>query len=132
MKNQEVVYEFMNSYHPNEKIKAKHLFFQENVLYSYGFHFPLCIKFEGGFILNLNGYSNTTSRHKGLVLRELNFNSFKELQKGFNKKEVNNILLLSTEQINKLMENLKINEVNFMDVLKYLNLQKLKQGIEIK
>lgn len=48
---------------------SKHLFIEKNpqgliVLYSYGYHFPLCIKLlDNTFLINCSKYSNTTSRH---------------------------------------------------------------------
>ena len=39
-----------------------------NVVFSYGSHFPISIKFIDGFLFNKNGYSSTTARQKNLIL----------------------------------------------------------------
>ncbi len=90
----------------DERIKASNLFFEGNILYSYGYHFPLCIKLLDGYIVNSNGYSMTTSTHKGILIREItNEGNFKEFEK--NKKDYPNIILMTTSQIKSLNENLK-------------------------
>ena len=44
-KNEEVIKEFVN-YGLDETIKSKHLYFEQDVLFSYGSHFPLCIRLK--------------------------------------------------------------------------------------
>ena len=39
----------------------------EMVVYSYGYHFPIAIKKDWGFIFNSDGYSSSTGKHKGIV-----------------------------------------------------------------
>jgi hypothetical protein len=84
VKNIDVVKEFLNN---RTKTKTKHLYIERNnngvlILYSYGSHFPLCIKLlDNTFLINIYSYSNTTARHKGLLCRELVSDTFKGLQK---------------------------------------------------
>lgn len=85
MKNQEVVSQFVNW----NEAKTKHLFSEGNVLYSYGYHFPLCIRLFGGFIVNSDSYSHTTATHKGLIKRELD----------------GNFIEMNTEQLNQIIQN---------------------------
>lgn len=96
MKNREVVEDFVRGY---SKSKTKHLFIEGRVLYSYGYHFPLCIRLADGWAINSYGYSNTTATHKGHLCRELGFDNFKDLQK--NKRQ--DILLLNTEQMKEVI-----------------------------
>lgn len=67
MKNEHVINAYIQC---NYKIKTKHVFMEKGVLYSYGYHFPIALKLEGGlYLFNSDGYSNTTARHKGLLKR---------------------------------------------------------------
>jgi len=77
-KNSDVVEHFL-AFGTNEKIHSKSVFFEKDVLFSYGYHFPLCIRLKNGFLVNSDGYSNTTARHKGLVKRGLRTEDFKLL-----------------------------------------------------
>ena len=43
MKNKEVVEDFVDS---DKQSRTEHLFIEDNVLYSYGHHFPLGIKLK--------------------------------------------------------------------------------------
>jgi hypothetical protein len=76
MKNEKVTEEFSH-FDNSDNIKTKHLFIEDNIIYSYGYHHPLCIKIHNetrtGFIyfLNTNGYSVTTSKHLGKLCRSL-------------------------------------------------------------
>jgi len=70
MKNEQIAQAFYN----NEIANTKNFFIEEltngiKAIFSYGCHFPISIKFKDGFLFNKDGYSNTTSRHKNLVLR---------------------------------------------------------------
>jgi len=53
MKNTDVINEFA-SFGTDEKIKAEHLYFEQDVLYSYGLHFPLCIRLKDFWLINKN------------------------------------------------------------------------------
>jgi len=101
MKNNEVTQNFINGY----ESKTQNLFSEFKnkvlVLYSYGYHFPLSIKLlDNTFLINSNGYSSTTSQHKGFLSRDLGFNSFKDLENQHN----NNIILMTTEQLKKVLD----------------------------
>jgi len=71
--------------------KTGSVLFEDRVLYSYGDHFPLGIKYGNLYLLNKDRYSATTSAHQNTV-RELihelkslqytiNYGSTEELQK---------------------------------------------------
>lgn len=47
--------------------KLTPLFIEGDTLYSYGKHFPLAKRVEGGFWINPDKYSVTTSKHQSLV-----------------------------------------------------------------
>jgi phosphorylcholine metabolism protein LicD len=112
VKNSDVVEDFIFK---DKIIKAKtrNLFFEDNTLYSYGYHYPLCIKIKDNsgnyvYFLNSNGYSNTTARHKGYVVRSITRNlSFKELIKAKQKGEYNHIFLLSTNDLKNIIDTIK-------------------------
>ena len=70
MKNSEIATAFKDGY---EAKNSNESFFVEvkngvTMAFSYGYHFPICLKFEDGVLFNKNGYSNTTARHKNLIL----------------------------------------------------------------
>jgi hypothetical protein len=43
------------------------MFIEGDTLYSYGYHFPLAKRQEGGFWVNPDKYSVTTSKQQGMV-----------------------------------------------------------------
>lgn len=43
------------------------IYYEKDVLYSYGRHFPLAVRCKNGYILNGDRYSNTTSGHQSLT-----------------------------------------------------------------
>ena len=72
MRNEQIAYKFANGY---TKGKTRHLFIEDDIIYSYGYHFPIAKRFKFKndiyYLFNTKGYSNTTSRHKSRVLRHL-------------------------------------------------------------
>ena len=79
MKNSQVAETFVNRrVWKEEKVEGSNFFIEGNVVYSYGHHFPLAIRLENNiFLLNGNGYSKTTGKHKGVVRREIEKQGFK-------------------------------------------------------
>lgn len=57
----ECISEFMKF---GRKLKTPNIFSENDVLYSYGYHFPLCIRMKDGYIINKSKYSPTTSRQQ--------------------------------------------------------------------
>ena len=49
------------------KNSLKSMFIEGDTLYSYGYHFPLAKRKEGGFWVNPDKYSVTTSKQQGMV-----------------------------------------------------------------
>ena len=102
MKNNEITQDFING----NISKTQNLFIEKDksevlVLYSYGYHFPLSIKLlDGVFLINKDGYSNTTSQHKGSLCRDLGFNSFKDLEKSHNE----HIVLMDTDELKRVLD----------------------------
>lgn len=47
------------------------MFIEHDVVYSYGYHFPIAIKRENAVWFNTSGYSQTTACHKGKIRRAL-------------------------------------------------------------
>ena len=73
MKNSEIAQAFR---YGDEATNSNKSFFVENIngviiAFSYGYHFPIAIKFKDGVLFNSSGYSNTTSRHKSLIRAEI-------------------------------------------------------------
>lgn len=46
----------------------KNLYIKHGTLYSHGAHWPLALRREGNVYVNCERYSNTTSRHRGLLI----------------------------------------------------------------
>lgn len=63
---------------------SKHVYSEDNFIYSYGSHFVMAIRCKDGFILNKDRYSQTTSRHQGLVRRSVSGNVWEVEAKLFN------------------------------------------------
>lgn len=108
VKNKDIINNFV--YTDNDKIRTKNLFIEGRILYSYGYHFPMAIKMLDGFLVNKSKYSMTTSRHLGILKRELNNNKviFADMQKlTFTINE--NILTLKELEEKEFFKNLSIN-----------------------
>jgi hypothetical protein len=110
MKNKEVIKGFLNR---NEE-STRHLFCENyefkdkivSVLYSYGKHFPLAIMLsDRHIIINENGYSQTTSTHKGHLCRELGFKDFSDFCKNHNKADYS---LMTTDEMSNLITEKKV------------------------
>lgn len=46
---------------------SKNMYIDGDVVYSYGSHFPIARRIEGGYIFNSNSYSVSTATHKSIV-----------------------------------------------------------------
>lgn len=51
-----------------ESGKAANMFIKGNVLYDYGYHFPMLVKTKLGMLMNADKYSSTTSHHQSLCM----------------------------------------------------------------
>lgn len=51
-----------------EHCTGSNMFFEGNVIYSYGHHFPIAIKYNGKLLWNDDRYSNSTARHQSYVM----------------------------------------------------------------
>ena len=63
--NSEVAHRFATGI--GERCTGSHMFFEGNVIYSYGYHFPMAIKWNGYVLYNDESYSVSTSKHQGYV-----------------------------------------------------------------
>jgi len=72
VKNEDVIEAFAQG---KREGKTKHLFIEGNVLYSYGYHFPIAIRLwevdTYKYIINSDRYSMTTSRHQNALIRAI-------------------------------------------------------------
>lgn len=72
MTNQQLIESFVEG---ADSGHANNLFIEGDVLYSYGHHFPLAYRTYDGestiFIVNIDKYSVTTSRHQSLLRSRL-------------------------------------------------------------
>ena len=64
--NSEVAHRWANGI--GERCTGSHMFFEGNIIYSYGYHFPMAIKWNGYVLYNEERYSVSTSKHQGYVL----------------------------------------------------------------
>lgn len=66
--NKEIVEDFFRN--PWGSGKSGNIFFEEGVIYSYGYHFPMAVLLSSGsYLLNGDSYSSTTSNHQSIVRR---------------------------------------------------------------
>lgn len=80
MNNSEVALAYVNK-RVNKRtgdcsFKGSNMFYEDDVIYSYGYHFPMAIRLykEDGseyYLFNNDSYSNSTSKHQHKVYREL-------------------------------------------------------------
>jgi len=108
MKNSEVAEHFLKG---GYEAKTKNLFIEQYnnklIIYSYGYHFPICVKLsDGTYIFNSDGYSRTTAKHKGDVARVLGYANFKAVQ------DDTNALIVRTGELKDIIENNQINSYN--------------------
>ena len=72
MKNYGTIDEVMSAYVKGEKGPhsnyQRNIFFKDNIIYSYGTHFPLAMKLKcGTYLINGDHYSVTTSKHQSKI-----------------------------------------------------------------
>jgi len=48
---------------------GSNMFIDNGIIYSYGFHFPICKRMPGYYIFNDDDYSVSTAKHKNYVMR---------------------------------------------------------------
>jgi hypothetical protein len=54
------------------KGRASSMFIEDNVIYSWGYHFPIAVRLsEGTYLLNTDKYSSSTSTHQTYVKRAI-------------------------------------------------------------
>lgn len=63
--NAEVAHRFATGI--GERCTGSNMFFEGNIIYSYGYHFPMAIKYKGYLLYNDSRYSVTTAKHQGIV-----------------------------------------------------------------
>ena len=115
MKNNQVCEHFANG---DTSARTKNLFIETDILFSYGRHYPLCIRLKDGFILNVSGYSQTTSQHTGHLVRAItNLSNFKELERAKKNGDYKHIIFMDTQNMSNLIYdfNKPLDESNFKD-----------------
>jgi hypothetical protein len=79
MTKEQIIKNFIQG-HEKGKTPNGSLFTEGRVLYSYNYHFPLCLRLEDGhFIFNKDKYSKTTSSQQSLLKRFMPCNLVKEV-----------------------------------------------------
>lgn len=99
MRNADVVSDFLKGINS----KTENLYSEGRVLYSYGTHFPLGILFSDGKVaINSDRYSNTTSHHRGLLVRSVSSNDIVWLDTDDMKKVIDEGITTEKELLIKL------------------------------
>jgi hypothetical protein len=108
VKNIDVIKEFV-SYGTNEKIKTNNVFFEQDVLFSYGYHFPMAVRLKDGWIINRSKYSSSTSKHQGYLkrliggnIKEMNTAELKEFLLSEIARSEKGIRFITFEELHKL------------------------------
>jgi hypothetical protein len=72
MARRDIIQDFVNQKSPTSgKNKGRiageygHIFYEGDILYDFGHHFPMLIRHKWGYLLNADKYSSTTSKHQG-------------------------------------------------------------------
>ncbi len=74
MKHQEICHEFYHQKEGRTERNGHNVFYDRDVLYSYGHHFPMVRKIRNkkgelvAYLINSNSYSVTTSKHQGYAM----------------------------------------------------------------
>ena len=98
------------------KLKGSRMFIDGNVIYSYGYHFPIALRLEKGvFLFNKDGYSVSTSRHKNKVKRAI-------------EGVLTRIIEVSTDRIKKAID-LRIN--NSHELITKEIMEELEKGADL-
>jgi hypothetical protein len=108
VKNEDVIKEFVN-YGTDETIKTKNVFFEQDVLFSYGYHFPMAVRLKDGWIINKSKCSSTTSKHqyylKRLIsgnIQEMNTHDLKEFLLSEIARNEKGMRFITFEELHKL------------------------------
>ena len=67
--NEELIRRYLDGYYEDGKTPNGNLFFEKEILYSYGYHFPLAVDLGRLYVLNGDKYSVTTSSHQSTLFR---------------------------------------------------------------
>jgi len=113
VKNQDVIKEFIDF---GTDVKVNSVFSDKGVLYSYGYHFPMLVRLNDGYIYNKDKYSPTTSKHQSIVRSYLE-------QKKISYIEMN------TRQIKELLLNPNITDIRFITI-EELNKLRILEGLQ--
>ena len=69
--NQELFHVFASGTQEHGRSANGNVFFSGDVLYSYGTHFPIAVRYKGKMLLNADSYSVTTSKHQSYAASAL-------------------------------------------------------------
>lgn len=70
--NEECVDAYVNMRSYDGRTPTENMYFDGNVIYSYGSHFPMAVRLQNGFyILNGDKYSTTTGKHQSILWRQI-------------------------------------------------------------
>lgn len=101
--NKEIIENFIDGATTGHN-RNKSLFIEGDILYSYGYYFPLIIRLKDIFLLNKTKYSNTTSKHQSICRNSVDCEEYttNELQEIIHLTILNNLKDTTMEDINKL------------------------------
>ena len=68
MNNHDVARAFVRG---EKEAQGSHMFIENGVLYSYGHHFPMAMHKGNKIVVNIDRYSNSTSKHQSYLRREI-------------------------------------------------------------
>ena len=109
MKNTDLINKFILG---EEKGKIGHLFIENNVLYNYGYHFPISLRVKGEngfkFVVNLDKYSQTTSKIQNQFKRMAE----KDIIAGFYTEDLKDLIFEKPQNIEELNKLLVIKGLN--------------------
>lgn len=147
--NTEICHVFAQQSQNEGRTSAGNIFFEDNKIYSYGYHYKLAeIKPNNIILINNIGYSNSTAKHINLIINatrqyrqiffrdiDLNYiyNEIIEASKKIVRAKKPEIYALSIiQKFEKLTEYLKeFKQINILKDSKYLELKKIYKSISI-
>jgi len=104
---------------------SKNMYISGDSVYSYGPHFPIARRIDGGYVLNSDNYSSTTARHKDTVWGKIYKNVLWELPGC----EMSTALKVHADRAYQFMRTIPRSRQNFSQQLELLEYN-FKKAIE--
>lgn len=111
MTNEKIIKAYLEQDNDYKIPKSSNVFFEKNVLFSYGYHYVMAIKLKDIFLLNDLNYSVTTAKQKSI---------FKRLCNNYKTIEHKEIMAIYAKYSKKELETLTYNDLVKLNIIEKL------------